>query len=225
MLGHILKKQGHYYPLNLRFSFAYLAVQSPMTARTLTVVSISFLVLLQTSRLWPKVGGGFDFVMTLVMAAIYLMLLVALLVTVYKSARERFKSRSRNVALVVTSTVLVLTFMFPFGIVDLDKFEPPDLFVAQYEGVANCTITLKLKPEQRFAVVTICFGVSESRGTYTVSGDTLRLYFDDNTKALAVLERGIASKESMGGVSYYLSQKQDRRLPMRVFKDELFGLR
>ncbi|MDN5215787.1 hypothetical protein QQ020_27160 [Fulvivirgaceae bacterium BMA12] len=66
-----------------------------------------------------------------------------------------------------------MTFLKPNGIISFDQFEGEDLFIAQREGAANCMTTFKLKPNNKFKERSVCFGVSETRGSYKILNDTI----------------------------------------------------
>lgn len=51
------------------------------------------------------------------------------------------------------------------------------MLVAQREGSANCTTTFKLKDDFTFREKNICFGITEVKGIYRISNDTI--YFDN----------------------------------------------
>ncbi|MCZ8217659.1 MAG: hypothetical protein O9262_15550, partial [Cyclobacteriaceae bacterium] len=70
-------------------------------------------------------------------------------------------------------TVLTLTILNPNGLINFDKLEGKDLFIAQREGSANCMITFKLKDNNKFLERSVCFGVTEVRGDYKLIGDTI----------------------------------------------------
>ena len=59
---------------------------------------------------------------------------------------------------------------------DFDKLEGADILIATREGSGNCTTTLKLKKNYDFRQRDVCFGVSEVKGTYRISNDTI--YFE-----------------------------------------------
>lgn len=56
---------------------------------------------------------------------------------------------------------------------DFDKLEGADILIATREGGGNCTTTLKLKENYDFRQRDVCFGVSEVKGTYRISNDTI----------------------------------------------------
>lgn len=71
------------------------------------------------------------------------------------------------------TTVLILTFLKPNGLINFDKLSGNDVLVAQREGVANCMTTIKLKENKTFRERIVCFGVSDIKGTYELKNDTI----------------------------------------------------
>ena len=71
------------------------------------------------------------------------------------------------------AVVLLLTYWKPNGVIDFENWEGKDLLVADREGAANCTTTLKLKSNNKISVRIICFGISKISGTYAVKNDTI----------------------------------------------------
>jgi len=190
-----------------------------MRSRKLILISLLLLILLQTSYFWPRIGNGFEIIMALLVVVMYVFVLAVSIYFVYKSVRERFCDRQRNRSLVVGCSVLILSFFFPSGIIDFERFEPPDLLIASYEGVANCTTTLKLKPENKCVLISICFGLNETRGTYRLWNDTIRIHFEDDS-TFAILKRDSVSGQPMS-VLYGISNKSRPFLPMKIYKNEL----
>ena len=95
----------------------------------------------------------------------YFGLAIALLRQIYFSVKEKFKQNHRFILIGLLTTVLLLTYFKPLGIVDFDKFEGTDILIAEREGAANCLTTLKLKDDYTFRERIGCFGVSEIKGT------------------------------------------------------------
>ena len=77
----------------------------------------------------------------------------------------------------VLAFVLSSSVVYPRGIVDFEKWESEPLLIAEREGAANCLTTLKLRKDKTFIERTICFGQSETTGTYNVVNDTI--YFEN----------------------------------------------
>lgn len=72
--------------------------------------------------------------------------------------------------------VLILTFIKPFGIIDFEKFESKNILIAEREGVAGCSMTLKLKENKKFTAKSVCFGMTETIGQYEIKKDTIFFY-------------------------------------------------
>lgn len=72
--------------------------------------------------------------------------------------------------------VLILTFIKPFGIIDFEKFESKNILIAEREGVAGCSMTLKLKENKKISAKSVCFGMTETIGKYEIKNDTIYFY-------------------------------------------------
>lgn len=77
---------------------------------------------------------------------------------------------------IILGVVLIVTFLYPGGLVDFEKYEGKDLLVARAEGSANCMTTLKLKEGNKFVERSVCFGIREVKGHYKIKRDTI--FFD-----------------------------------------------
>lgn len=69
--------------------------------------------------------------------------------------------------------VLGSTLVSKDGIFGFGNRGPKDLLIAEREGAANCYTTLKLKADNKFIEESVCFGMSEIRGTYSRKGDSI----------------------------------------------------
>jgi hypothetical protein len=84
---------------------------------------------------------------------------------------------------VILGIILALIFSSPRGLIDFDKFEGKDIFIAEGEGAASCRTTFKLKENNKFIERTVCFGITETRGKYIQKGDTIffnKIHFPHN---------------------------------------------
>jgi hypothetical protein len=143
----------------------------------LYITTIIFFLLVNTTYYWEGKLGLFAIPAFMLLAAVYLGLAIALLRQIYFAVKEKFKQSHRFILIGLLTTVLLLTYFKPLGIVDFDKFEGTDILVAEREGAANCLTTLKLKDDYTFRERIGCFGISEIKGTYRVANDTI--YFDN----------------------------------------------
>jgi hypothetical protein len=130
-----------------------------------------------TTYYWEGKLGVLAFPAFLILAIVYLGLFVILLRQLYLVIKETFKHKHRLILIGVLTVVLILTFYKPFGLINFDKLEGNDLLLAEREGVANCITTIKLKDDFTFREKNVCFGVSEVKGKYRISNDTI--YFDN----------------------------------------------
>ncbi|MEX6690090.1 hypothetical protein QTN47_21455 [Danxiaibacter flavus] len=148
-----------------------------MKNKRLIIIIVVFFLLLNTSYYWEGKLGLFAFPFFLLLAMAYLWLSIALLRQIYLTIKEKFKQRERFIVIGLLTTVLLLTFYKPSGLVDFDKLEGDDLLVAERTGSANCLTTLKLKDDFSFRERIGCFGVTEIEGTFRVIKDTI--YFSN----------------------------------------------
>ena len=133
--------------------------------------------MVNTTYYWEGKLGLFAIPAFVLLVVVYFGLAIALLRQIYFSVKEKFKQKDRFILIGLLTTVLLLTYFKPLGIVDFDKFEGTDILIAEREGAANCLTTLKLKEDYTFRERIGCFGVSEIKGTFRVVNDTI--YFDN----------------------------------------------
>src|SRR5690554_1347475 len=108
-------------------------------------ISLAFFLLVNTSDLWTDDLGFYAMIFSIILFLTFIGLTIILVIQLFYAVKERFKKRERNLTTSVLVLVLILPVFMPFGIVNFKKFESKDILVAQREGVANCTVTLKLK--------------------------------------------------------------------------------
>jgi hypothetical protein len=145
--------------------------------RGLYITTIIFFLLVNTTYYWEGKLGLFAIPAFVLLVAVYFGLVIALLRQIYFSVTEKFKQNHRFILIGLLTSVLLLTYFKPLGIIDFDKFEGTDILIAEREGSANCLTTLKLKDDYTFRERIGCFGVSEIKGTFSVVNDTI--YFDN----------------------------------------------
>ncbi len=145
--------------------------------RGLIITTIVFFLFVNTNYYWEGKLGLFAFPAFLLLGAVYLGLAIALLRQLYFIIKEKFSQKNRFLLIGLLTTVLLLTYFKPLGLIDFDKLEGNDVLIAEREGSANCLTTLKLKDDFTFRERIGCFGVSEIKGTFRVVNDTI--YFDN----------------------------------------------
>jgi hypothetical protein len=62
------------------------------------------------------------------------------------------KQKRRLYLLAMLVFTLVSTVLYPRGMITFDNWGSPTVLIAQMEGAANCTTTLKLKKDNTFMV-------------------------------------------------------------------------
>jgi len=198
-----------------------------MKNKSIIIVAILFFLLLNTSLLWEKLPGFWDIGITAVLIIGFLSLMVVLLVQIVLIINGRFKNKEEKISTAVLASVLLLSILFPYGMVDSATFEEPNVIYAQYEGVADCTQTLKIKKSGRFKYTSICFGVDEYAGTYKIIGDTIKLQYESKAPLESKLAYGIIKLDSIvsendtGKIMYYKDLREEKPIPLTIAQYDL----
>ena len=148
-----------------------------MKNKILLLTSFILLLIVNTAFFWEGKLGSFAMVLSLILVIVYGALVISLLYQIYLAIQEKFKSTQRLISIGIVAVVLVLIYFRPDGIINFEKFQGNDLLIAEREGAANCYTTLKLKENNKFIEKSICFGVSEITGKYSIKGDSI--FFSD----------------------------------------------
>ena len=166
--------------------------------------------------------------LTLLLLIIYFLLLVALLlIQAYFSIREKFNNRQRLFVAALMTVVLALSFLYPGGLINFDKLESDSILIAQREGVANCMTTLKLRQDCSFTERNVCFGVTETTGTYKIKGDSV--FFENislgrnksNFYKFAVIKKQeINTKKYSGDLVRYKDYSDTTGLALQIIKND-----
>jgi hypothetical protein len=142
----------------------------------LIITTIIFFLLVNTTYYWEGKLGILTFPAFLILVIVFVGLFITLLRQLYFATKEKFKDKQRSYKIALLTVVLTLTIFRPFGLVDFDKLNGADILIATREGGGNCTTTLKLKENYEFRQRDVCFGVTEVKGMYKISNDTI--YFE-----------------------------------------------
>lgn len=148
-----------------------------MKNKGLLITTIIFFLTINTAYYWEGKLGLFTFLVFLVLVVIYFGLVMAWIRQIYLAIKEKMVDKSRLLLIGLLTTVLALTFIKPYGLVNFDKLEGDNLLIAERKSAANCMITLKLKDDFTFRERSVCFGVTEIKGNYHFQNDTI--YFDN----------------------------------------------
>ena len=144
-----------------------------MRNKGLIITTIVFFLLVITTYYWDRKLGFFALLAFLILVVVFIGLGIELLRQLHLAFKEKFKDKQRLLTIGLLTIVLCFTFLKQFGLINFDIFEGKDILIAQSEGAANCTTTFKLKENNRFIERSICFGVTEIKGTYKLKNDTI----------------------------------------------------
>lgn len=144
--------------------------------KTLITITIIFFLIVNTSYYWKSNLGFITLPISLILFLIYLGLCFVTIRYIFFAFNERFKNKNRIFSIVLLLIVLTLTFIKPFGMIDFEKFESKNVLIAEREGVAGCSMTLKLKENKKFTAKSVCFGMTETIGSYNIKNDTIYFY-------------------------------------------------
>lgn len=197
--------------------------------KLLVIFLILFFLVVNTSDFWEKEVGILIIPILLILGVLYVVFLIRFLFEFYYAIKERLKNKPRLYLLTLLLIVLITIPLFPRGIVNFDKLEGEDLLVAYSEGAANCTTTLKIKNNNKFKIVSVCFGVEERKGTYQLKGDTI--YFHHKNQENKVFEYGVLhisdttmvyrNKDVIGKVKLYKTLSDIRGSDLYITKNNL----
>jgi hypothetical protein len=95
-----------------------------------------------------------------------------------------------------------------------------NVLVAQYEGVAGCTMTIKMKANNRFLEISNCFGRETYTGKYQINADTVRFEYDNVSSANQKFALGAIhlNTQKAGGQFFYFKSLEDRRAISLIIK-------
>lgn len=201
-----------------------------MKRKGLIITTIVFFLTVNTNYFWAGKLGSFAFPAFLLLVLAYLTLAVGLCVQLYFAIREKFADRQRLADIFFLTIVLTLTFFFPKGLISFDSLEGKDLFIAQREGAANCVTTFKLKENNKFIERSVCFGMTEIKGDYTLKADTiffinvqLSRYEDEYYKFAIIKPSDSKNGEILGDLMRYNSYSDTTRDVLWIIKNDLIN--
>lgn len=154
-----------------------------MNSNFLLFIALFLLIIVNCTWFWSQTNPTIGLLIFMGEILLFLALCLANLYNILKIMIERFRDKSRIIRTAILSVILLLVLLFPNGMIDFSRLEGKDLIIASREGAANCMTRLKLKENQRFMEEVNCFGLEIRRGTYTITGDTIRFMYDQQSKS------------------------------------------
>lgn len=185
-----------------------------MKHKQLIIITVIFFLLINTTYFWEGKLDTVAMLTSLILVLFYLVLAGLLFRQVFFIVKEKFTDKSRIAVTAGLLVILILTLLKPSGLIDFDRLSGKDLLIAQREGNANCTTTLKLKSNNKFSEKRICFGVTEIKGVYKLKGDTI--FFNPTYKgrdgeyyAYALIKPSVFQNEKIIGGLFRYKEKTD----------------
>ncbi len=199
-----------------------------MKHKGLYIATIVFFFLVNTTYYWEGKMGMLDMITFLLLIIYFLVLTLLLFGQAFFAIREQLKNRQRLFLIGLLTVVLCLSYFYPYGLINFDKFERDSLLIAQREGAANCMTTLKLRDDMIFIERNVCFGVTETTGTYSIKGDTI--FFENVSlgrnesgfyEFAVIKKREIKSEQYLGDLIRYKNYSDTSGIALWIIKNEL----
>jgi len=182
---------------------------------------IILFLILNTMYFWEGYLSFLVMPLTFALIIFYLILLFKFLKQLMKVIKYKFKNKKRIILTITMLSLLIVMFVFPYGIINYRNLEK-NVLVAYQEGVAGCGTTLKLRANNKFIFTSYCFGITEVKGDYKYQNDTV--FFNDfSNERLQEYDFGIIEKGGNGEIinlyqidndtiklSYWLSIKENK---------------
>jgi hypothetical protein len=162
-----------------------------MKRQLLLISAATFFIIVNTSYFWD---GPWSFFLYFILFIVYIALGIILLVQLGFAIKEKFRKRQRLTTISVTAVLLAVVAYKPGGIIDFERLEGKDVFIANREGVANCMTWIKLKENGKFFEKSICFGVDKTNGRYYVHNDTIDFVNSNPHVAASSFKYGVIRK-------------------------------
>lgn len=159
----------------------------------------------------------------------FFVLLALLIGQLQAMVKERYRDTQRILQVGIMVIVLITSLLFPYGIINFEKFESESLLIAQREGAANCMTTLELKSDNTFIERKVCFGLAETKGVYRIVNDTI--YFQNVSLGrrekeyyqYAILKKGREASNLIGEIVRYKSSADTTGTVLWIVKNELIN--
>ena len=194
----------------------------------LLITTIIFFLLINTTYFWEGTLGPWAMLCTLMLIVTFVILAIAGVHQIYLAIKERLSNRPRLILIGIMAAILLCTWIKPAGIIDFEKYEGKDVFIAMREGAASCHTALKLKQNNKFSYESICFGFIKHEGTFILKNDTLIFNNVTSRDSIQVYAFGILKPDSMmktdriiGDIDLYRGMHDTLPLTLFIVKNEL----
>ncbi|ANQ49382.1 hypothetical protein MY04_2008 [Flammeovirga sp. MY04] len=194
-----------------------------MKNKILNTISIALLIAVNLSDFWVQLPGAGDFVFSLILVFIFLILAFFALIWTFRLLLDKFKDRKDNITAGLMYFTLIICFLFPTGVLSLfQESRIPSLY-ASYEGVANCRTSLKFFDDNSFTYRNACFGIDQCNGTYQIINDTINLTYNGRFKCDNCFQFAIYNKDSnsYNGGDLYLFRSMNDTIPKKLWVNKI----
>lgn len=199
-----------------------------MKHKTLIIFTLIFFILINTTYYWEGRLGLLAMPAAVALFLFYIFLLVVMAQQVYLLIKEKFRDWQRILAALFLLFVIILTYLKPTGLVDFNRITAKEIFVARTAGASDCMTLFKLTSDRRFVEQNQCFGNTEIKGRYELSGDTLFFMevnmgaFDNNYYEYAVIKRNHTKGPAGTTLVRYQNELDKEGHALEVIKNSLW---
>ncbi len=207
-------------PKNPFISFFLHQHKNTLLIYRILIISVSLLFLLvNTQHFWEAKLGGFTFPVITFLGLTFIAHCIVLTLQFFLGIKERFQDKSRNITIAVFILLLGLIYLKPRGLINFESLQGKDVLIANREGAANCMTTLKLKEDLTFKEKSVCFGTSETTGSYALKNDTIYFHNIQPTRNSS----GFYKFALINRTEISLYESTNDSLPLKLFvtKNEL----
>lgn len=132
-----------------------------------------FFLIVNSAYFWEPVLGSWAMLAIMLLFVFYVILAGIFLKHLVLVIKGKFSDKQRVIAAALLLVVLLSALLRPAGIIDFDRLAGEDLLIAKREGAANCMTVLRLKDNYTFVEKSVCFGISQVKGSWEIKGDTI----------------------------------------------------
>ena len=189
-----------------------------------TIIALLLFIVVNTTFLWEGLPFSGDFLIFLVLFAVWGILGVIFLLKVvaFRSNRQ-YKAKREKLNIVILGGILLITYLYPLGIIKSSFFEPPSVMTVYSDGAIHCSTTINLIRDSTFVERSVCFGLSKNKGEYIIKGDTIKFNYNkkssDGVKTtFGIIELNKTQDNTIGTFYYYRNLTDSIPNIMKIIK-------
>jgi len=192
---------------------------------------VAYVIIWNSQYIWEYLPGIFDMIIIIMLLITIVILVIVGIYQLFKFFTEKptINFRLLNIGLIML--ISVLSYFKPLGLIDFEKYEGENIVYAMYEGVANCTTSIRLKSGNKFKKTSICFGKDHYWGKYEIVNDTIKFHYNRTSEenkeddyAILQLEDDTTSQR-LGLIHYHSTGLRKEGIPMIIRELKIDKLR